>query len=156
MPRSLRICRDECVLFLPSGRVLGQTWRMDQAGRQELHYRALEGDVPGLRDRLAAGDDVSLADRQGFTALHLAAQQNQAEAVRALLDAGAPVDAKDRYGNTPLWRAVFSSGGSVSAVALLLHAGADPDIVNEAGASPRDLAAKLGTEDVRALFPETY
>jgi uncharacterized protein len=66
--------------------VIGQTIGMDREGRQELHYRALEGDIEGIRDRLVAGDDIGLADRQGFTALHLAAQQSQTEAVKALLD----------------------------------------------------------------------
>jgi len=47
---------------------------MDREGRQELHYRALEGDVAGIGDRLAAGDDISWADRQGFTPLHFAAR----------------------------------------------------------------------------------
>ena len=71
---------------------MGQTVSMDREGRQELHYRALEGDIPGIRDRLAAGDEIDLADRQGFTALHFAAQQSQTEAVRVLLESGAPVD----------------------------------------------------------------
>ena len=106
---------------------------MDRDCRQELHHRAVEGDVPGIRDRLAAGDDIAAADRQGFTALRLAAQQSQVEAVMALLDAGAPVDPQDRFGNTPLWRAVFDSRGQVATVELLLKAGAGPDVVNEAG-----------------------
>jgi uncharacterized protein len=136
--------------------VIGQTVAMDREGRQELHYRALEGDIPGIRDRLAAGDAIGLADRQGFTPLHLAAQQSQPDAVRALLAAGAPVDPQDRFGNTPLWRAVFNARGDGATVELLLRACADPDIVNEAGAAPRDLAIKMGAEEVVALFPDTH
>ncbi|MEU4292806.1 hypothetical protein AB0E63_31675 [Kribbella sp. NPDC026596] len=64
-----------------SDRAMGQTVGMDREGRQELHYRAFERDIPGIRNRLAAGDDIGLADRQGFTALHFAAQQSQTEAV---------------------------------------------------------------------------
>lgn len=133
----------------------GQTGRMDREGRQELHYRALEGDVPGIGVRLAAGDSIGLADRQGFTPLHFAAQQSQTEAVKALLDAGAPVDPQDRFGNTPLWRAVFNSRGHVATVRLLLDAGAAADTANEAGTTPRDLAARMGAEAVTALFDET-
>lgn len=148
IPRSARSCR--------VADVIGQTVGMDREGRQELHYRAAEGDVPGIRDRLTAGDDIAVADRQGFTALHFAAQQSRTEAVRALLEAGAPVDPQDRFGNTPLWRAVFDSRGQVATVHLLLQAGADPDLVNEAGATPRDLARRMGTPEVVALFAETH
>ncbi|TDW76787.1 ankyrin repeat protein [Kribbella pratensis] len=137
-------------------RVMGQTVGMDREGRQELHYRALEGDVAGIRERLAAGDEVGLADRQGFTALHFAAQESQTEAVRVLVEAGAPVDARDRFGNTPLWRAVFSSRGKDATVEALVEAGADPDIVNEAGASPRELAGRIGADEVAALFAQTH
>jgi ankyrin repeat protein len=136
-----------------SDRVLGQTVGMDREGRQELHYRALEGDIAGIRARLAAGDEIGLADRRGFTALHFAAQQSQTEAVKVLLESGAPVDPLDRFGNTPLWRAVFNSPGNEATVQVLLNAGANPDIVNEAGATPRDLAKRMGAEEVAALFP---
>ncbi|MEU6133411.1 ankyrin repeat domain-containing protein [Nocardioides sp. NPDC047086] len=128
---------------------------MDRAGRQELHYRALEGDVPGIEARLSAGDDVAAADQQGFTALHFAAQQSWAEAVRVLLAAGAPVNAQDRFGNTALWRAVFSSDGSVDTVACLVEAGADPDIVNGAGKTAREMATTLGKDQVVRLFADT-
>jgi hypothetical protein len=70
----------------------------------------------GIRDRLVAGDEIRLDDRQGFTALHFAAQQSQTEAVRVLLEAGAPLHPRDRFGNTPLWRAVFNSGGKEATV----------------------------------------
>ncbi|MGV8978476.1 MAG: ankyrin repeat domain-containing protein [Cellulomonas sp.] len=129
---------------------------MDREVRQQLHYRALEGDVPGLRERLAAGDDIGLVDKQGVAALHFAAQQSQTEAVGVLLDAGAPIDPQDRFGNTPLWRAVFDARGRGATVQLLLKAGADPDIRNEAGATPRDLADRIGSESVVALFNETH
>jgi uncharacterized protein len=123
---------------------MGHTADMDRARRQELHYRALEGDVAGIQERLAAGDDIAHADAQGFTALHFAAQQSQVDAVAALLAAGAPVDALDRFGNTPLWRAVFNDRGRSGVVGLLLGAGADPDIANASGVSPRALAERMG------------
>jgi uncharacterized protein len=153
---SPRQCRSQSAHLPMGGQLIGQTGGMDREGRQELHYRALEGDVPGIRERLAAGDDIGLADKQGFTALHFAAQQSQTEAVGALLEAGAPIDPQNRFGNTPLGSAVFSAQGRGETVGLLLKAGSDPDIRNEAGATPRDLANRIGAESVAALFTETH
>jgi hypothetical protein len=149
------MCRSaagECTHMRAGAAPARQTGDMDRDGRRELHYRALEGDVAGIRDRLAIGDDIGLADKQGFTPLHFAAQQSHTEAVRTLLEAGAPVDARDRFGNTPLWRAVFNSRGNSEPVQLLLHAGADPDSVNDAGVTPRELATRMEAEDVLTLF----
>lgn len=127
-----------------NGALIVHTADMDQGGRQELHYRALDGDVAGIQERLAAGDDIAHADAQGFTALHFAAQQSHTDAVAALLAAGAPVDATDQLGNTPLWRAVFNDRGRTGVIGLLLAARADPDIANASGVSPRALAERMG------------
>jgi ankyrin repeat protein len=128
----------------------------DRSGRQELHYRALEGDLSGIHRRPAAGDDVNLADRQGYTALHFAAQQSRTDAVKLLLGAGATVDPQDGFGNTPLWRAVFNSGGRADTVSALLAAGADPGILNAAGASPQDLAQRMAATEIIALFNKAH
>jgi len=130
----------------------GKLASMDRAGRSELHYRALDGDVDGIRDRLAAGDDVQATDANGFTALHFAAQMSRAEAVAALLAAGAPVDPQDKFGNTPLWRAVFNSKGDPAVVRLLVAAGADPDCVNHSGSSPRGITERVGNFDMSGFF----
>jgi ankyrin repeat protein len=62
------------------------------------------------------------------------------------------VDHRDRFGNTPLWRAVFDSRGEVATAELLLQAGANPDNVNEAGTTPRDLAKRMAAEAVVRVF----
>jgi hypothetical protein len=111
---------------------------VDSAGRLELHYCALEGDLDGLKRHLAADVDASAADKQGFTPLHFAAQQGQAGSVRLLLEAGASVDAQDAFGNTPLFRAVFNSRGQGETVEELLRAGANPDFPTTR-ASPREV-----------------
>jgi ankyrin repeat protein len=51
---------------------------------------------------------------------------------------------------------VFNSRGKEATVEALLKAGADPAIVNEAGATPRDLAKGVGVEEIATLFPETH
>jgi ankyrin repeat protein len=84
--------------------------------------------------------------------LHFAAQEQRAEVTETLLRAGAEVDARDAYGNTPLWRAVFTSRGQVQVVGHLLAAGADPDLANTAGVSPRQLRSALQTTTLRSSF----
>ena len=51
---------------------------------------------------------------------------------------------------------MFNTRGKEATVEALLKAGADPDIVNEAGATPRDLAIRMGAEEISALFPQTH
>jgi ankyrin repeat protein len=51
---------------------------------------------------------------------------------------------------------VSEARGPEATVEALLRAGADPDIVNEAGATPRDLAKRMGAEEIATLFPETH
>lgn len=122
-------------------------------GRTELHYRAAEGDVEKVLSQLRAGDPVDATDRDGFTALHLAAQQSHAAVAEVLLRNGAAVDARDVYGNTPLWRAVFSSAGAGDTVEVLIAHGADPDVANRSGVSPRQLADRIATFDVSRYLP---
>lgn len=70
-------------------------------------------------------------------------------AVGSLLVAGAAVDAPDEQGNTPLWQAVFSYRGDGAVMSLLVKAGADPDMANLHGVSPRRLAGwRIGSDAV--------
>ena len=115
-------------------------------GRVALHYAALEGTVDEVRALLAEGADVAVTDQQGFTPLHFACQENRRDVVEVLLDGDAPIDSVDQWGNTPLWRAVFNAQGDPRTVRLLVQAGANPDIHNASGRTPRDMAAVLGVE----------
>lgn len=124
----------------------------DPDGRTALHQAAFEAPVDQVRALLVAGADPSVQDRLGYTPLHFACQQNRPDVVRVLLAAGAPVDVRDRHGNTPLWRAVFDCRNDPAVAVALIGAGADPDVTNDSGLSPRDMAVRLGATDVTALF----
>ncbi|GAB1340038.1 hypothetical protein ACE1SV_66280 [Streptomyces sp. E-15] len=114
---------------------------------------AAGGDVDGLRVLLAEGADPGASDAEGWTPLHFAAQAQAPAVVEVLLAAGAAVDAVDRHGNTPLSRAVFCSRGEGGTIRLLLEAGADPDLDNVHGVSPRALAGRIANYDVAVHLP---
>jgi ankyrin repeat protein len=118
----------------------------------ELHMAALTNDGHRVRELIAAGADVDLQDRAGFTPLHFAAQQYAVDAVRLLLEAGATVDVPNEHGNTALWTAVFNSKGRGEVIELLLRHGADPDRVNRHAGTPREAAELIGNYDVAQFF----
>jgi ankyrin repeat protein len=71
----------------------------------------------------------------GLTALHFAARQGSAAAARALVDGGANVNTPSPGDKaTPLLVAVIN--GHFDLAAMLLDAGADPNLVSDAGVSP--------------------
>lgn len=126
---------------------------IDEDGRTPLMHAVLAEDAdPALVALLIArGADVRARDRaEGWTALHFAARDGAAALAGTLLEAGAPVDAADCHGNTPLWRCVANgvSFDAETARTLLRH-GADPERVNRAGVSPRDLARRFGIDLTR-------
>jgi hypothetical protein len=129
--------------------------QLDRLGRSPLHYAAGNGDSAKVTDRLQAGDDVNLADKNGWTPLHFAAQATSAPVIRLLLAANATVDAGDSHGNTPLSNAVFNyRGGDGDAIQVLRQAGADPYRANNHGVSPVSLARQIANYDVARFFAD--
>ncbi|GAA4536470.1 ankyrin repeat domain-containing protein [Amycolatopsis samaneae] len=115
---------------------------LDREGRDELHYAAKNDDADGVRQRLAAGVDVNLAEsRSQYTPLHFAVQDGALNAARALLEAGANVQAVYAPGATPLHLAVIrwrkSPDGAM--IKLLLKHGADKTATETNGHTPADI-----------------
>ncbi|MGW7067122.1 ankyrin repeat domain-containing protein [Streptomyces sp. NPDC054855] len=125
----------------------------DRLGRTAAHYAVVDGNAARLRALLAGGADPEAVDACGWTPLHFAAQAQDPAAAEVLLAAGASVDAVDRQGNTPLWKAVFNSRGEGATIRVLVEAGADPDLVNVHGVSPRSLADRIASYDVAVHLP---
>jgi ankyrin repeat protein len=119
----------------------------DEDGRTPLSSAVLGGSIGLVGLLVESGADVNARDRHGFSALHFAAQENLPEMVRVLLARGADPNAQDEDGSSVLWRAVFSvsAPGPNDVVRSLLDAGANPDVANNAGESPRALATRLGS-----------
>lgn len=117
----------------------------DKDGRTALMH-AILATPPSMRvitTLVAAGSNLNVKDHgQGWAALAFAARDCSAEICDMLLNGGAKIDATDSFGNTALWRAVMAKREDV--VALLLAAGANPEISNKSGVSPRSLSETLG------------
>jgi uncharacterized protein len=112
----------------------------------------LRGSVGAAQHLIEIGSDINAQDRQGFTALHFAAQGFQLDVARLLLAAGASTTVQNIHGNTALWTATFNSRGRGELIIELLARGADPDSLNDSGASPRTLAATIDNYEVAQFF----
>jgi uncharacterized protein len=94
------------------------------------------------------GADIHATDKNGVTALHHAVRFRCPVAVQTLIEHGANVNQTcRRSGSTPLHRAVTQTGAPGTAgkrqealeiIRLLLAAGADLSITNNAGRKPGD------------------
>ena len=121
---------------------------IDEYGRNDLHYAALENHPRKVQRLIDKGADVDFLDDNGFSALHFAVQENNKEVVKILLDSGAIVDTKDAYGNTPLMRALNACYAAMAndepdpgaIIKILLQAGANPDSENKYGIKVIDSA----------------
>lgn len=84
------------------------------------------------------------------TALHVMVSRNKLECVVALLSRGAETDLVDCDGNTALHLAVSQSNISIPILHSLIVFGADLNMLNNNGQSPRHLVAK--SNNAKALY----
>jgi len=89
-----------------------------------------------------AGADFKKSDGLGNTFLHIAATANDAASVEELIKAGVPLDAQNVKGNTALHIAADMTD-RVPIIMLLAKAGANLNIKNNKGDTPRDVAPGL-------------
>lgn len=109
---------------------------------QHLIGPAERGDTGKVREFLDKGADVNFFSKSRMmTALHMAVLRSHLEVARLLVERGADANLTE-----PL--ATACSYGNSDAVALLLDAGADPNLSNEARVTPLMVAAKFCTPAV--------
>ena len=74
-----------------------------------LHYAAGNGQIEVAKALIAAGANVNLAGKKGWTPLFIAAFRGDTEIVKTLIAAGADVNRADNDGKTPLYMAARHS-----------------------------------------------
>lgn len=103
------------------------------------------GDVTRVRDLIERGANVNVRNYKGQTALHCSAKAGFVGIVGLLLEHDADVHAQDQQGETPLATALRSTvkdkGRLREVVRRLVAAGADANIPDKRGRSPRQIAA---------------
>jgi hypothetical protein len=127
------------------------------AASVRLRNAAIANDVAALQKAIQDGCDINAADDDGQTALHFAADRKSLDCLMILVEAGANVNAVDCDGFGVL-QIALSSGLGVESIRILLDAGADPDVCDEDGESPRSWVSEEGNVeliDLFAAFPAT-
>ena len=120
-----------------------------------LHFALIRQRVYTVQLLLRHGADVNAQDDYGHTPLMWAVKQGMADVVPLLLEQGANLNAQDTQAWTALHYAVVSSSSQHILPELLAH-GADPDLRNDFGETPLELAHGLGYPDeLRLLMQST-
>ena len=126
-------------------------------GCSYLTKYSLNGDVEGVKRRLAKGDDANKIDRWGWSPALWATYYNYYEVLKVLLEHGADPNIKTvkaygsiAKGSTPLIVASYYGwGGSVR---LLLKHGADKTVANGAGETAASLAERFNFTDIMDML----
>ncbi len=112
-----------------------------------LHIAVARGDVPAIKEKLAAGVPIDLLARNGLAPLHWALTL---EVVTLLLQLGSPVDVRSLEGVTALMLA--ADGANLDMVSFLLDHGADVDALDQRGGTALHHAAELGNLDILRIL----
>ncbi|TET37514.1 MAG: hypothetical protein E3J72_05615 [Planctomycetota bacterium] len=104
------------------------------------------GEFDRVKEFLAGGIDVNIADENGFSALHLATAVNNMEIAEFLLEKGANVSATMKEGGTPLHVAAII--GAKDIAELLLAKGAKINARCNENVTPLHAAAAEGLKEM--------
>ena len=104
---------------------------------------------------LELGADIDVRNYKGKTALHCAAKAGFLSVIDLLIEKGATIDAPDNNGETALFEAIRSTikNGEKqrAAIEALLVKGADPNLKNEKGLTPLQIAKRMRRADARKI-----
>ncbi|MEO1085098.1 MAG: ankyrin repeat domain-containing protein, partial [Acidobacteriota bacterium] len=113
----------------------------DSGGWTPLFHAVEASRVPAVARLLERGAARNHRAADGMTALHRAAKGWESRTVKRFVESGGPgldLNLPDADGNTPLHHA--AGWGRTENIRLLLAAGADPTLTNNAGDTPYDVA----------------
>lgn len=144
----------DCDAIMDTVRVHGRSVVNHRArrrgGQTALHRAAFYGRVDTAELLIEYGADVNAKDRQfGSTPAHTAAAKGALEVLKVLLDGGADPNAGSDFGQ-PLHLAAWY--GHLRTVAMLVSRGADIDVQNSDGLTPREVAMQQDHEHVVHLL----
>ncbi|KAF7729539.1 hypothetical protein EC973_004213 [Apophysomyces ossiformis] len=126
----------------------------------DVIYCARYGELEDLQTAKPAAEYYVSGDESGNTALHMASANNHKDIVAWILDQLKPssdvasrVNVQNEQGNTPLhWAAL---NGHLEIVELLVGAGADCKLKNNAGKTPIYEAQQRSHEKIAEFFLQT-
>jgi ankyrin repeat protein len=111
--------------------------------------------MPLLELTIAKGADINAKDSYNGTGLIRAAHRGYADIVRRLIEAGIELDHVNRLGWTALLEAIILGDGGpahVETVRALVAGGADVDIADREGVTPRAHAERAGYDEIVAII----
>lgn len=130
----------------------------DKYGSNLLHYYIMNSKAITLSSSMiiselaTKGLDINEKRKDGRSSLYLSVQYQLKDVFGLLLDFNADLDAQNINGNTPLWEAVMQYNGDGFFIEQLMKRGANPDIENKYGVSPKSLAKTVANNDVGKFF----
>lgn len=122
-------------------------------GETPLMAAAAAGDVAGVEQALADGEDIHAKDSEGSDALMYAVHWGDPEVIQALVDAGAKVNTSDYY-TTALAVAVMYE--DYESAKLLIENGADPTFEGPDGLSAIDEMGADSEEEFMEMLKQGY
>ena len=122
-----------------------------RTGWTALTLAAVKGHPDVVQRLLRAGADINAADVYGWTPLMRAVHEQRHGAVQVLLDApGVDVDARNEHGSTALHLA--AQRGDRPIVEHLLAGGANPELEDQEGLTPSEIASMTGHPDLASFL----
>lgn len=121
----------------------------DEYGRTPLIIACFHKNFELVKWLINKGADINAQDRNGYSALHASVSTLQTEIVKYLIKQNIEIDLRDVYGNNALWTAVMIPKNNLVLAEVILEAGANPDNINKAGRSPRQMVQTIHALEIK-------